>query len=303
MATNPIAALLSGAEAPLSMSSMRGIPDPAFSAPRVAAPKKSGFDNILGFLGDFLTSRLGMGTPYKDARDNNKLYEAMQPQNIGGPDENPEQMFDRVSQVNVPMGVRLREQYIDNQRQAGQAANTAEATAARIAAQRDAKIDRQRRTVGAVIESLTRTPDKNRNAAYSSWYSRLQKQGYEPEVLEELPEKFDPERLDIIADSLVPVGMQRSQRLAAQSLGVRADDVRQDNRRADENLDERRRSNKVREGQGDERGRLAHRRQDWAENPDNPRNKFKGKYTPAIPSALPPGMTPPPGYKLGRKIN
>lgn len=215
---------------------------PSITAPRIAARKKSGLDNVLGFLGDFLTSRLGMGTPYRDNRQNDRLHEAMQAPSIGAEDT-PEAMFDRVADINAPMAIKLRDQQVDNARLAAAQASTAEYREARLAAQREAQLVRTRGIAASYLGSIAGEKDEKKRAAlYPAIRSRIMS-NYgrdDPEMATMLPEKYDPVAIDGFRRSAVPSGMQFGQELTRETAEMRDTTTRRGQDINDNNQDENR---------------------------------------------------------------
>lgn len=179
--------------------------------PEPRKPKRQGFvDDALGFLGDFLLSRLRMGTPYRDAKKNEQLQIASE-----GFDQNPDEAFRRMAAVDWNAASKFRDQYIDNTRLAAQNASTAEARDSRLALAREAQTGKNRGIAASYFGSLTGVPEGERAATYAGLRSKMLSAygGSDPELANLLPETYDPIAVDAFLDSTVPVGMQRQQRL------------------------------------------------------------------------------------------
>jgi len=216
--TNPLASLLFGVNNPQqkTVADTLAMPDPQAQNPGVIdtgqtppvmmQPHHSGVQNVLGFLGDFLMSRLHMGTPYHDSRENEKLNAARIADEQSG-----DTTYTRTGALNPAWAAQLQNRAIDNNRLAASVASTTELRDARIAAEKEKERIRQRGVLGNFIEGLARRPEKERAETYTNLLPKF-KQLY-PEGTAELPNDYNPIALDAFADSLVPVGTQRAQRL------------------------------------------------------------------------------------------
>lgn len=180
--------------------------------------------DILGFLGDFLLTRLRMPAMYGPAQQQRKLEAAME-----GFDQDPLSAIARVTDVDYAAGSRLRDQFIDNQRQAATQASTAEAREARIQIANTAAADRTRSRVGAMLGTMGTWDDTRRQTNYPQM--RQQALNYAKanglDLSTELPETFDSVALDAFIDGAVPVGTQRAQRLTAERNEILADQGQQ----------------------------------------------------------------------------
>ncbi len=193
--------------------------------PEPRKPKRHGFlDDALGFLGDFLLSRLRLGTPYRDAKKNEQLQIASE-----GFDQNPDEGFKRMAAVDFGAATKYRDQYIDNNRLAAQNASTAEARDSRIALAREAQIGKNRGIAASYFGSLIGVPEADRANVYTGLRSKMLSAygNSDPELANLLPETYDPIAVDAFLDSAVPVGMQRNQRLTRDRLDQQQDQFEQ----------------------------------------------------------------------------
>lgn len=176
--------------------------------------------DILGGLGDFLLSRLHMGTPYSNSKKQHELNYAAE----GIDSSDPAQALaaiNRVQHVDFTQGTKLRDQFIDNQRQAAARESTAEARAARLALADQARKDKNRVIAASMLNSLVNSPERERAGLYTQ--QRKQLLTSYPELAPELPENYDSNRLDMFIGSTIPSGVQRAQRLTAEH-NVRTED-------------------------------------------------------------------------------
>lgn len=211
-------------------------------------PKKHGtVDNILGFLGDFLTSRLRMGTPYRDARQAEKLNAARLADM-----QDPSQAFVQTGNIDPALAARLQGQATDDARlQASQLSVEEMRTARTEAAREKARADVLGRAAG-YFNSLASDP-KDIEARYAAGRQLWRNSGFvknDPELMQTLedmyPEKFDPAMITSSIGASVPVSTQWAQRLQAnRDAATNAD--------RDASRGERIRHNTVTEGQGDAR--------------------------------------------------
>jgi len=100
--------------------------------PGITGSHHSGFQNVLGFLGDFLMSRLHMGTPYHDSRENEKLNAARLADEQSG-----DTTYARTGALNPAWAAQLQNRAIDNNRLAASVASTTEFRDARLADQKE----------------------------------------------------------------------------------------------------------------------------------------------------------------------
>jgi len=120
------------------------------SAMPSAGPKKhSGFDNVLGFLGDFLLSRLKMGTPYHDAREREKLNQARLMD-----EQDPAGNYANLGALNPEYATRLQNINADNRRSDASFASTAEMRQARIEQQRELRRKEIRNRAASAFNGL-----------------------------------------------------------------------------------------------------------------------------------------------------
>lgn len=240
--------------------------------------------DILGFLGDFLLTRLRMPAMYGPAQKQRKLEAAME-----GFDQDPLSAIARVTDVDYAAGSRLRDQFIDNQRQAATQASTAEAREARIQIANTAAADRTRSRVGAMLGTMGTWDDTRRQANYPQM--RQQALNYAKanglDLSTELPETFDSVALDAFIDGAVPVGTQRAQRLTAERNEILADQGGQRLQQGDRRLDITENDQRVRAEDRDadrvERARAANQRdRTQRRGQDRPRTGGR-RAPPAVP--------------------
>lgn len=206
--------------------------------------------DIVGFLGDFLLTKLGMPAMYGPGQARKKMANAME-----GFDQDPLAAINRVTQVDPASGAKLRDQFIDNERLAAQNASTAESRAARLELAQTAQNDKTRGRASAMLGTMAQWDDDKRKNNYGAMRDQILRyskaNGLDLEG--ELPTGYDPVALDAFVDASVPVGMQRSQRLASE----RADTTREQGEarlaQGDRRLSESERHNRVGEGQGEAR--------------------------------------------------
>lgn len=199
--------------------------------------------DILGYLGDFLLTKLGMPAQYGPARQQKKLKEA-----YTGFESDPIGAINRVTDVDFATGTKLREQFIDNARLAASQASTAEARDARLAQAAALQNEKNRNTSASYLGSLVGVPKADRATNYAAIRQRLLSRygTSDPQLATDLPETYDPVAVDSFIDGAVPVGTQRSQRLqATRDAATDAD--------RDADRGERVRHNTVTERQGDAR--------------------------------------------------
>lgn len=169
--------------------------------------------DILGTLGDFLLTRLHMPAMYGPSQQQRKLEAAWQ-----GHDEDPMAAIDRVTDVDFNTGNKLRDQYIDNKRQQALVDSTAETRAARVALATEALNSKIRMYGASMLGSMSNWSEDKRKQFYPQMREQVinagKRQGLD--LSGELPEDYDPVKLDAFIDAAVPVGTQRAQRLTGQ---------------------------------------------------------------------------------------
>jgi hypothetical protein len=171
--------------------------------------------DILGTLGDFLLTRLRMPAMYGPAQQRRRLAAAQE-----GIDTDPVGAIQRVSSLDPEFGARLRDQYIDNQRQAAAQASTSEAREARLATAQAVQNDRTRGRAAAILGTMATWDDTRRAANYGALREQVVRYGQANglDLTNELPAEFDPVQLDSFIDGAVPVGTQRAQRLTRERM-------------------------------------------------------------------------------------
>lgn len=220
------------------------LPSTAPIPKRDDAPRFGVGKDILGFLGDFLLTKLGMPAQYGPGKQRKKLAWASST-------EDPTLRQSRIAEVDPILATKLREQEIDNARLNAAQASTAESRASREAASKALELERHRNILGNFIDGLaSRTPEEAKQT-YEQMYPRFAS-SY-PEAIADLPSEFDPALLDAYADSRVPGGMQRSQRLQKETSALVNED-------RDTSFAERQRHNRKTESQGDARIGIAEAR-------------------------------------------
>ena len=200
-------------------------PQAAPAAPVTAPKQRSTFDNILGFLGDFLLSRLHMGTPYRDARENEKLNYARQLDL-----QDPSQQFKNVGAINAALGAQLAQQAIANRARDASLESVQESRATRIAAQDTARrtsyLNRAANIFNAGL-ARAKTPEEAAKIYDELYPLRLQSQELtsDPELMtmftDRYPKTFDPSVVAASIGEAVPVQAQWANSLNQQ----KADDT------------------------------------------------------------------------------
>lgn len=221
---NPLLDLLSSAAPAASPAGSSPIPAPMQSAgPPQTYHEQNGKHtgiagvarDILGTLGDFLLTRLHMPAMYGPAQHDRKLEAAMQ--NI---DSDPVGSIQQVTSIEPAVGIKLRDQYIDNMRQQAGREATKEARDARVAQAQALQDDRTRGRVGAMLGTMSNWDDAKRNQNYGAM--RQQALQYAKanglDLDKELPTGYDSVALDSFIDGSVPVGTQRAQRLTKERI-------------------------------------------------------------------------------------
>lgn len=180
--------------------------------------------DILGTLGDFLLTRLRMPAMYGPAQERRRLAAAQE-----GIETDPLGAIQRVSSLDPVFGARLRDQYIDNQRQAAAQASTAEAREARLAAAQTVQNDRTRSRAAAMLGTMATWDDPRRATNYGALREQVLRYGQANglDLSNELPTEFDPVQLDSFIDGAVPVGTQRAQRLTRERMDQQQDQFEQ----------------------------------------------------------------------------
>ena len=229
-------------QVPADITALANRPVPA-TAP---APKKSGGGGILGALGEYLLDATGLGDIIKERKINSAM------QNF---DQDPLGTINTVSGIDYQFGSKLRDQYIDNQRLIAAQAATAEDRAARLALAQTAANDRTRNRVASMLGSMAGWDETKRQTGYALMREQALKYASANglDLSTELPDQYDGVALDSFIDASVPVGTQRTQRLASarQEETVRSNAVKETISK--ERLSETKRHNQVTEGQGQQR--------------------------------------------------
>jgi hypothetical protein len=191
-------------------------------APAGGVKKHSGFDNVLGFLGDFLMSRLKMGTPYHDARENEKINAARLMD-----EQDPSGQYANLGNINAPLAIKLRENNTDNLRLQAAQDSTREIRDARLAAQKEAirkGVTERAANYFNGLDPKSPTFEKDRLAGRAMWGQSATVRN-DPELsqsLEELfPETYNPNQYRASIASTVPVSKQWAQDLAEQNAADR----------------------------------------------------------------------------------
>ena len=242
--------------------------DPQSPTMTPAGPKHhSGFQNVLGFLGDFLMSRLHMGTPYHDARESEKLNEARLLD-----EQDPAGNYARVGAINPAFAHQLQATATDDKRLAASAAMTTEMRQARIAAQKEAlRKDVTTRAAGYFNGLDPKSPTFKKDYANGRqlWNSSSAVRS-DPDLAKTLndmfPEKFDANMVHSSIASTVAPAKQWDQAITKD----RNSDIADHNAATEElgtaKLDATTRHQKVMEGQGAARVAIADRRATTAAN-------------------------------------
>lgn len=181
--------------------------------------------DILGTLGDFLLTRLRMPAMYAPAQQRRKLAAAQE-----GYETDPLSAINRVTSVDPVFGAKLRDQYIDNQRLAATQESTAEARESRLGLAQQAQDQRTRAYAASMLGSMSTWDDAKRQQFYPQMREQVLNAGRRQgiDLSAELPEAYDGTALDAFIDGAVPVGTQRTQRLAGERIEAttRGQDIR-----------------------------------------------------------------------------
>ena len=174
--------------------------------------------DILGFLGDFLLTRLHMPAMYGPAQQRRKL--ALAQDGFGTTPQATADAINRVADIDPQAALKMRDQYIDNQRLAAAQASTAESRDARLAAAKALQDDRTRSRAAAMLGTMATWDDNRRATNYGALRDQAIRYGQANglDLSNELPTTFDPIQLDSFIDGAVPVGTQRSQRLTRERM-------------------------------------------------------------------------------------
>lgn len=189
------------------------------ASPVASVKKHSGFDNVLGFLGDFLLSRLNMGTPYRDARANEKLNAARL---LDAQD--PTHSYTNVGNIDANLAAKLQGQAADDARLAAAQAGTQEARDARLAAQREAIRTNVKNRAASYFNSLASDPNniEDRYASGRALWTNSAAVKADPDLAAELndlyPETFNPSMITSSIGASVPVSTQWAQRLTKERI-------------------------------------------------------------------------------------
>ncbi len=200
--------------------------------------------DIFGTLGDFLLTRLRMPAMYAPAQQRRKLAAAQE-----GYETDPLSAINRVTSVDPVFGAKLRDQYIDNQRLAAAQESTAEAKESRLGLVQQAQDQRTRAYAASMLGSMHTWDDAKRQQFYPQMREQVlnaaRRQGID--LSAELPEAYDAIALDAFIDGAVPVGTQRTQRLARERIEAttRGQDIRSTDTRRGQDI----RSTDTRRGQ------------------------------------------------------
>lgn len=174
--------------------------------------------DILGFLGDFLLTRLKMEPRYQPAKQRKQLDFALQ-----GFDQDPEAALSRVSKVDPKYARALRDQMIDNKRLENEAADREEARRLSNLVQQSVLEDRMRKTGAGMLTALSKMPEKERAQKYPLIRQRLTDYGnqYGIDVSSELPEQYDPAFIGTFIGGSVSPAAQETQDYREASLEER----------------------------------------------------------------------------------
>ena len=225
----------------------------------------SGFQNVLGFLGDFLMSRLSMGTPYHDARENEKLNQARLLDEQSG-----DTTYPRTGVLNPSWAAQLQNRAIDNNRLSASMASTAESRDARVAAQKELLRKDVRTRAASYFNGLDPKSPK-----FAEDYARGRKLWGEsatvkndPELSQSLnemfPEEYDPNMVHASISSTVPVAKQWDQAITKDRNAAIGDKETKTLEQGSQKIGETIRSHKANEGLGAARVAIASRRADIA---------------------------------------
>lgn len=196
--------------------------------------------DILGTLGDFLLTKLGMPAMYAPAQERRREAAATE-----GFDADPLSAISRLESINPTAGRELRNQFIDNQRLQAQQESTAEARDARLALSQEAANVRTRGYAAGMLETMTGWDDGRRQ----QFWPQVREQALRAakaqglDLRSELPEVFDPVALDAFIGANITPGAQRTQRLSGERIETtqRGQDLSAEARAA--SLEETRRRN------------------------------------------------------------
>ena len=166
--------------------------------------------DILGTLGDFLLTKLGVGPMYAPAQRQRKLAIAQQSFN-----EDPLGAINQVTSIDANMGAKMREQFIDNQRIAAQNAATNKQRDSRLALAKQAQDEKTSGVAASMLGSMHDWTDEERKQKYPTMRKTVidiaKRKGLD--LSSDLPEEFDEATLDAFISGAVPVTQQRAQLL------------------------------------------------------------------------------------------
>ena len=176
--------------------------------------------DVLGYLGDFLLTKLGMPAMYGPARKQKKLESA-----FSGFDADPIGAINRVTEVDYAAGTKLRDQFIVNQRLAASQASTQEARDARLELAATAQREKNRNTGASMLGALAGVSENDRAKNYAEIRKRLLNRysSLDPQLAQDLPEEYDPVSIDAFVEGAVPVRVQRTQKLTAERIDATRD--------------------------------------------------------------------------------
>ena len=189
--------------------------------------------DVLGTLGDFLLTKLGMPTMYAPAQKQRKLANS-----LANFDQDPRTAIAEATSIDVGIGNKLRDQFIDNTRLEETRLDRNENNDARLDLARErAEIARQLKdeksygSLAGMVESMASWDNVKRAKNYGQMRAAIlsngKRMGLPTDVLEtELPAEFDEVALDAFADRYVPVERQRGQRLTKERMDNQAEQAK-----------------------------------------------------------------------------
>lgn len=202
--------------------------------------------DIFGTLGDFLLTKLGLPPMYAEAQHKRRLAAAQ-----ANFDTDPLGSIQQVTSIDPVFGAKLRDQYIDNTRLAATQASTQEARQARLQLLEQAAADKRRLTSLSALNTITSAKEEEKASQYKALRERIILQN--PEMEKELPETFDPNAVDTLLNSGVPLGLQRGQMLTKLKIDNQDE-------QADASLEEKQKHNRAAEINAAQRTAIAARR-------------------------------------------
>ena len=176
------------------------------------APHHSTGSKILGFLGDFLMSRLHMGTPHHDKIEAERLNAAREADSL-----DPSHSFNNVSQINPALAEQWSNLARDNDRADTTAATMEQYRQAMIKAQEQALLDKKLGSAASLMGSVLKADPEKRATLYAKnrgvlFNSMMASDPSMRTQFEQLyPETYDEDALTGSINGVIPVAKQIGQ--------------------------------------------------------------------------------------------